>query len=183
MIRVACPTCGSQFDTHEQYAGQVANCTNCQTPIQIPAATPPPGQPAAMAPPGQPAAVTTQVVVQAPAGKPGKVTAIAVMTLVGGIFALISALIWFVYGVIFGLATCGILCILFVPATYSLALGIVAIIFGCLLLAAKPKRRSAPYASAIMQVVNIISLDLINVILGIVVLIFLSDRKVRAFFR
>jgi predicted Zn finger-like uncharacterized protein len=105
--------------------------------------------------------------------KPEKVQAISIMTLVGGILAvLISAGL---------MATC----IGFVwPGTYySLVLGILAIIKGAQLLSDKAYRESPPQATAIMQIINIINLDAINLALGIIVLVFLSDRDVKAYFR
>jgi len=58
MIRVVCPTCGAQFDTYDQFAGQAATCPNCHGQIQIlhvsapsPASpAPPPSMPSPSAP-------------------------------------------------------------------------------------------------------------------------------------
>jgi tetrahydromethanopterin S-methyltransferase subunit F len=53
MIRVACPTCRTQFDVQEAFAGRTAKCSNCGGQIQILAAAPPPvGVPAPPPVPG-----------------------------------------------------------------------------------------------------------------------------------
>lgn len=175
MIRVSCQTCGSQFDTDDRYAGQTAKCPNCDSQIVIPRAAastnPSTGGGGGSGPPA------------VPQGRPGKVTAIGIMTLVGGVVALIVSFNYFFFGFWLGIGTFGIGCILFLPAVYSLALAIVAVIKGILILGAQPQQRSGPLLSAIMQIVNVISLDLFNVALGVIVLVFASDPQVKAFFR
>jgi hypothetical protein len=105
--------------------------------------------------------------------KPGKVQAIAVMTLVGGILALVHALGW--------MATCfGF----FWPGTYySLVLGIMAIIKGVELLGDRARDGPPPMTTAVMQIVNIINLDVINLTMGIINVVFLHDREVDRYFR
>jgi DNA-directed RNA polymerase subunit RPC12/RpoP len=186
MIRVVCQTCGAQFDTEERYAGQVAKCSNCGSQIVIPAAPAPaayPGGAAGAVPPvaypGTPGAAAPP----AAAGRPGKVTAIGIMTLVGGIVAGLVSITWFIYGLFFGLATLGIGFLLFLPATYSLILAVIATVKGILLLTARPQQRSGPLVTAILQIVNIITCDGANVIMGILILVFLSDPNVKAYYR
>lgn len=179
MIRVVCPTCRSQFDTHEQYAGQVAACPNCETKITIPAAAPA-YAPSGQAPAGVPGPAAGPGAGQA---RPGKVTAIGVMTLIGGVVAGIVSITLFVYALIVGIATLGIGFLFFFPAIYSLILCIVAIVKGILLLTARPQQRSGPLVTAILQVINIISCDFVNVVLGILILVFQSDPQVRAYYR
>jgi len=89
MIRVVCPTCRSQFDTDEQYAGQVATCPNCNGQIQIPyvSATPPASAtpfasatpPAATPPAGAPAATGAAGISGATLGPAPKNMAVSVL--------------------------------------------------------------------------------------------------------
>lgn len=109
--------------------------------------------------------------------KPGKVQAIAIMMLVGGIMACMWFLI--VNGLIFGLATLGLCCI---PGIYNIVSGIMAILKGVQLLGDRAHLQSPPSGIAIMMIINIINLDFINLILGILVLVFLADEEVKDFF-
>jgi hypothetical protein len=104
--------------------------------------------------------------------KPGKVQAIAIMTLVGGILAL-------VYGVILLLSTL----FLWPPAYYGIVLGIMATIKGSKLIGQQGHLQTAPKAIAIMQIVNILNCDVPNVVMGILTLIFLNEPEVRAYYR
>jgi hypothetical protein len=111
--------------------------------------------------------------------KPGKVTAIAIMTLIGGIYALIFGL-----SLILGCAA-GTVCIglLWIPMYLTIVLGIMAIIKGSKLLGQNDRYEKAPYPTAIMQIVNIINFDVVNCVLGIVILVFLSDPEVKAYYQ
>jgi hypothetical protein len=105
--------------------------------------------------------------------KPGKVQAIGIMTLVGGILALLHALTFF--GLCFGF---------FWPGTYySVVLGIMAIIKGAQLVGDRAWEGPPPTATGIMQIVNIINGDVINLTMGIIILVFLQDREVDRYFR
>jgi hypothetical protein len=105
--------------------------------------------------------------------KPGKVQAIAIMTLVGGIFAVLVGLFW--------VLTCvGLL----IPTTYySFVVGIMAIIKGASLLGDGAYRQTPPKAIAIMQIVNILAGDVVNLGLGIATLVLLGDTEVKAYLR
>jgi hypothetical protein len=105
--------------------------------------------------------------------KPGKVTAIGVMMLVGGILALLHGVGWAVSVV--GLCW---------PGTYySFVMGVMAIVKGSQLLGERAYRESPPQAVAIMQIINIVVLDVINLTMGIINLVFLSDPEVKRYFR
>jgi predicted Zn finger-like uncharacterized protein len=107
--------------------------------------------------------------------KPGKVQAIAIMVLVGGILALLYALGFIV--VSFGFMLCW-------PGTYyAIVLGIMAIIKGCQLLGDRAYLQTPPQGIGIMMIINIVNGDPINLTLGILVLIFLSDNEVKDYFR
>jgi hypothetical protein len=107
--------------------------------------------------------------------KPGKVQAIAVMVLVGGIYACIWAL--------GSTLLSGFACCLWPGAYYGLVMGIMAIIKGSNLLSDKASRLAPPQGIAVMMLINIINGDLVNLTMGILVLVFLSDPEVKAYFR
>ncbi len=126
------------------------------TPLTIPAVVPA----AAVAPAGQPI-------------KPGKLQAVAIMTLAGGIWAILTC-----FGI--GLGTAGF----WIPWIYSLVLGIMAIIKGSQMLGSNPAPAFASAKTiAIMQIVNIINCDMVNLTLGIITLVFLNDPEVREHLR
>jgi len=105
--------------------------------------------------------------------RPSKVQALGVMTLVGGILALVVSLAW--------MATCvGF----FWPGTYySVVLGALAIVKGAQVLGEHADREGSPQAVCVMQVINVVNLDVVNMTLGIIGLVFLNEPEVRDFFR
>lgn len=105
--------------------------------------------------------------------KPHQVTVIGIMTLVGGIAALLLS---------FGFAAS---CVLLVwPGTYySFILGIVACVRSARLLGDNAYLAPPPKGIAIMQIINIINGDLLNCGLGIATLVFLSDVEVKEYYR
>jgi hypothetical protein len=109
--------------------------------------------------------------------KPGKVQAIAIMVLIGGIFALLTG----VSLLLMGAASCvGLLW----PGTYyALVLGIMAIVRGANLLGDRAYEQDPPYGIGNMMIINIMNCDAINLTLGILVLVFLSDEEVKNYFR
>ena len=126
------------------------------TPLTIPAVVPV----AAVAPAGQPI-------------KPGKLQAVAIMTLAGGIWAILTC-----FGI--GLGTAGF----WIPWIYSLVLGIMAIMKGSQMLGSNPAPAFASAKTiAIMQIINIINCDMINLTLGIINLVFLNDPEVKDWLR
>jgi uncharacterized protein YjiS (DUF1127 family) len=112
------------------------------------------------------------------------VQAIAIMTLIGGILATLSATVWLGYFGLIGAASLGlgfVFCLW--PGPYfSLVLGIMAIIKGSQLLGRHAHRQPPPNSIAIMQIINIINCDWINMTLGIISLVFLSDEEVKDYF-
>ena len=112
----------------------------------------------------------------APAGqpiKPRKLQAVAIMTLVGGILALLTC-----FGIALGTM------FIYIPWIYSLVLGVMAIMKGSQMLGSNPAPAFASARTiAIMQIVNIINCDMVNLTLGIITLVFLSDPEVREHLR
>jgi hypothetical protein len=107
--------------------------------------------------------------------RPGKVQAIAIMTLVGGILALLLAL-----GM--GVGSVGVCC-LWPGTSYSLVLGILGIVRGSKLLSPEARWQPPPKGIAIMQIINIINFDIANCVLGILTLTFLNEPEVQRYFR
>lgn len=105
--------------------------------------------------------------------KPSKVTTVGVMMLVGGILALL----WSV-GMIF--SSVG-LCLLWPGTIYALVMGILAVVRGSRLLSETAFEERPPTGTAVMQIINVINLDVVNLTLGIINLIFLQDEEVRAY--
>jgi hypothetical protein len=105
--------------------------------------------------------------------KPQKVQAIGVMMLIGGILALLVGISW--------AATCvGLI----IPMTYySFVLGIMAIVQASKLLGDRAHEEKPPQAIAIMQIVNIVSFDIFNLVFGIITLVLLSEPEVKGYFR
>ena len=127
---------------------------------------------------------TGQAHVPQQAQKPGKVQAIAIMTLVGGILATLQSIFWLLYMMIAGLATLGIACICAPVPIYQLVAGIICIIQGSKMLGANPNLAyEKAKTTGIIQIICIISCDFINLILGILVLVFLTDPQVRVSMR
>ncbi len=130
------------------------------------AESPVPSTPSAAAP----------VAVANPKGKPaipGKMQSISIMTLVGGILAILTC-----FGI--GLGTAGF----WIPWIYSLILGIMATIKGSQMLGSNPAPAFASAKTiAIMQIVNIINCDIPNLAMGIINLVFLNDPEVKEYLR
>ena len=104
-----------------------------------------------------------------------KAKAIAIMTVVGGAVAILLALVNFFLA--FGF------CFTLVTGAYSLVVGILCLVKGIPMLSAPAGTQPAPLATAIMQIVNVISCDFVNLALGIVILVLLSDPQVKQHFR
>ncbi len=112
--------------------------------------------------------------------KPGKVKAIAIMTLVGGVWSVMVAL-----GLGWGVMASMCLACCLIPSTiYSFVAGIFMIVQGILLLGNHP-RRHLPRTrwSASLQIGCLLAADLPNVILGILNHVFLGDDAVKAYQR
>jgi hypothetical protein len=110
---------------------------------------------------------------------PGKVHAIAIMTLVGGIWALANALI---VGVLLGISTCAVGC-LWPGIYYGIVLGILATIKGSQLMSKDARQQPPPRWVAIMQIINIVNVDVPNCVMGILTLVFLQDAEVLHYYR
>jgi hypothetical protein len=169
---VKCPTCGKAFTAPATVVEEVAS-----RPPESPAGSPPPPPPPPPPPVGEvvPEPHKPYTDLPPPGRKPDKVQAIGVMMLIGGILATLLGL---------GLSVgSGFACCLWPGTYYSLVLGIMAIVRASNLLGEKAYTQTSPKGIAIMQIVNIINMDIANLVLGIVILTFLNEREVQAYFR
>jgi hypothetical protein len=107
--------------------------------------------------------------------KPGKVQAISIMMLVGGIYALVHAL--------GGVAASSLACCVWPGLYYAIVMGIMAIVRASPLLGENAYLQSAPRGIAIMQIINIVNLDVVNCVMGIISLVFLNEPEVKRYFR
>ena len=102
--------------------------------------------------------------------EPGNIKAIGVMTLIGGILSLFAC-VWVASATFF----------LWIAWIYSLVLGIKAISLGSKMMRKEWSAYKSARTIAVMQIVNIISCDPTNLVLGIVTLVFLKDLETKAF--
>ena len=75
------------------------------------------------------------------------------------------------------------LCPLLIVAVYEIVLAVLAIMKGARLLGAQGHLEAPPNTTAIMQIINIISCDVFNLAMGIVILVFLSDPEVKSYYQ
>jgi hypothetical protein len=116
-------------------------------------------------------------------GKPGKVQAIAIITLIDGILNVLYGLFLVVFmGFLGGAGSGGILCLCIPGGIYAVVVGILEIIGGAQLMPERTKLRAIPKYIAIMQIVNIISGNVISLVAGILALVFSNDPEVVSYF-
>ena len=106
---------------------------------------------------------------------PGKVQAIHYFSLIGGIIAIIGGV---VVSVIYTFSCCAL-----IPfGVYNIVAGVLALIQGTKLMGKNP----GPYYPkqkkiAILQIICIINLDVVNLTVGILTLVFLNDEEVKSY--
>lgn len=111
--------------------------------------------------------------------KPGMVQAIAIMTLVNGILNILLGLS-LTMGVVLGTLFIGIIC---APVTIlPTVLGIFEIIYAIKLMANPPQPVKPSPTIAILEIVTILTGNLISMIVGILALVFYNDATVNAYF-
>ena len=111
--------------------------------------------------------------------KPGKVQAVSIMTLIGGIYAIVHFL---GVGGSAAASTLGICC-LWPGWYYGVVVGIFGIIKGSQLLGSNARSQSPPKGVAIMMIIDIINGDVVCLVLGIIILIFCGDPEVEGYFQ
>jgi len=146
----------------------------------VPPAVPvPPVLPAAPIPPVPAVANTMPSFSRIPLMKPGMVQVIAIITLINGILNILYGLI--VTGsIVLGTFFIGLLC---VPVTILPAiLGIFEIIYATKLLANPPQPVRPSQTIAILEIIAVISGNVLSAIVGVLALVFYSDASVKAYF-
>ncbi|HTU90835.1 MAG TPA: MJ0042-type zinc finger domain-containing protein [Gemmataceae bacterium] len=201
-LTISCPACQRPLRVPERLLGQAVKCPSCSHTFTAPESVEePPRRPSAPPPDDyddKPHASKRRVPdddnnedhdderphSRRLRDKPGKVQAIAIMMLIGGILATLHAACVLAYFGFIGVLSMGIglLCCLWPGPYYGLVMGIMAITKGTRLLGEKAHRETPPYGIANMMIINIINLDIVNLTLGIIVLVFLVDEEVKDYF-
>lgn len=111
--------------------------------------------------------------------KPGKVQAIAIMTLLNGIFNIFYGLL-ITAAIVFGTLGIGIICswLTILPTV----LGIFEIIYAAKLLAVPPQPVKSSKTIAILEIVAILAGNIISAVVGILALVFYDDPMVKGYF-
>lgn len=132
------------------------------------------------APPAPPAPPVAPSAPMPPADeKPGMVQTIAIMTLVNGIINILYGLS-VTAAVVFGTLFIGLIC---APVTIlPVVLGIFEIIYGAKLMANPPQPLKPSQSIAILEIIAVLSGNLISMIVGILALVFYNDARVKAYF-
>ena len=192
---ISCPSCQRTLRVPESLLGQAVKCPSCEhqftapenveeeAPVSAsrrPAAPPPEEQYEEQPRPSKrrPRDDDYEDDDDAPRRKsrdlkPGKVQAVGIMTLIGGILAVLWAggMMITIYGLCW-------------PGTYySLVVGILAIVKGAQLLGDRAADQAPPMGIAVMQIINVINCDFVNLTLGIINVVFLGDNEVKRYFR
>lgn len=206
MIRFACPACGKIYKAEDGLAGRKTACKSCHAVVVIPeqpvrevlygTALPPEGMvestqepdaepPPEELPPERPRTRQTSAPFRdddydepdeddwESRRKPGKVSAIAGMLIGGGA--------WAIFANLFSIVIFPLWC--FWPGLYfGIIWAILAIVRGAGLLGDRWHRQE-PRTLVVLQIVQAVNLDIVNIAMGIVGLVFLNDRQVRLSFR
>lgn len=131
--------------------------------------------------PVEPAPVQPPVAFEpaAASDKPGMVTAIAIMTLANGILNIIYGLS-VTAAIVFSTFFVGIIC---APITIlPFILGIFEVVYAAKLLPGLPQPVRPSQTIAILEIVTVISGNVVSAIVGILALVFYADPRVRAYF-
>jgi hypothetical protein len=118
-----------------------------------------------------------------PSPKPNRLTAIAVMTLVSGIFNLFWSFGIFLGIAAFGISTFLIGCICLPLGLYPVMVGILEIVYAVKLLRnpVSPELKPA-YHIAVMEIVDTLFGNVLALVVGVVALILYNDPAIRRFF-
>ena len=141
----------------------------------------PPAEPVAPSPiPVPPAPVPFSIPpLSSGSSKPGMVQALAIMTIINGILNILYG-VSVTTAIVLGTFFLGILC---APITIlPVVLGISEIIYGIKLLANPPQPVKPSQTLAILEIVAVISGNIISAVVGVLALVFYSDANVKAYF-
>ncbi len=111
-----------------------------------------------------------------PGPLPGKLEAVRIMAIVGGALAILTGVAGLGWTLVAGIASFGIGCLCLPIPVYWLVTGIIALTQGINVAKQPPK------VAAIMQIICVLGGDVINLVLGIIELVFLNDPEIRAYY-
>lgn len=168
MIRYACPVCGAELSADDARAGGEDACPQCRTRFLIP------GLPEATPIPPRDRDRDRDSRDDRPKRRePEKVRAIGGMLLGGGIYALVHAVL--------AAGGSGFLCCLWPGVYFGLVWGILAVVRGSAILNGTDTN-PAPRTLHICQIITIVNFDVVNLVLGIMGLVFLGEPEVQDYF-
>lgn len=162
---IVCPSCRIQLMIANEHLGQNIHCPQCKTLINVPVSS---TFPNLGAPPYTSPAASQSWRVYSTA--PSKVKAIGAMLIGGGAWAILYSWVIIVFSALW--------CCLSPGIYLAIVWGILAIIKGVHLLGDRWYEHN-PRILVILQIVLVINLDIVNLVMGIVGIIFLSDPEIR----
>ena len=109
--------------------------------------------------------------------QPGKVQAIGIMLTVAGGLACMSTLTWLLIDL-----SSLFVCCLYVPQFISPVVAVTGLLYGIKCLQ-DPYNNPPPKWLAILMICEILSGNMINMVLGIIVLVFLNDPEVQVYWQ
>jgi hypothetical protein len=172
-----CRNCGNQL------APGAAVCLSCGAPVSAGGANC--GNCGATIPPAAAVCLRCGSAVgggRSTGAKPGKVQVIAIFTLISGILNLLNSLAIIGYGLLAGLTTFGIGCLLWLLAPLPIVIGAMEIAYATKILPDPIKASRPGTATAIMEIVGIICCNVISCAAGITALVLYSDPEVKEYF-
>jgi hypothetical protein len=113
--------------------------------------------------------------------KPGKVQAIAIYSLILGVLHAVTALMLLVYGLVAGVLTFGIGCLVWVLVPLPLATAILEIKYATMLLPDPPRPNSLAKTVAVVEIANIVYCNALTMAAGILSMVFYSDPEVQEY--
>lgn len=114
--------------------------------------------------------------------RPGKVQAIGIMNVVDGVINILwSPTLAFII-LTAGLASFGIACLFLPLAALPMVTGILGLISGIRLLSSRPGAARPDTGVAVLQIVNVLSGNVISLGIGIAALVLYNDPEVRDYY-
>jgi hypothetical protein len=117
-----------------------------------------------------------------PADRPGQLQAIGILNVLDGVLNIIwSPTLAFII-LTAGVASLGIGCIFLPLAALPMVTGILALLSGIRLLSSRPGPSRPDTGVAVLQIVNVLSGNVISLGIGIAALVLYNDAEVKAYF-
>ena len=179
---IACPECTKALQVPDELLGTTVQCPECKhtftATITEASEAPAEAAPSKRRDKDREDEVDVAKPMTSPGqSKPAKVSNLAVMSLIAGLWAVLLAIS---AGASLGAMSCGLFC-LWPGIYYCLVVGILAITKGAALMGPKAASHPPPVGVAIMLIINIINLDVVSLVLGIIMLMWCNDEEVKAY--